>query len=74
MKITLHDDKSQWKHAIPLTALIGYSVIVITDEDVIEGELLAITDDDFAIVEQFTGEQADTYAIPLFDIQEIKYC
>jgi hypothetical protein len=74
MKITLHSDKSQWKHAVPLTALIGYGVVVITEDEVIEGELLIITDDDFVIVEQFNDDKADTYAIPLFDIQEIKYC
>jgi hypothetical protein len=74
MKITLHSDKGQWKHAVPLTALIGYSVVVVTEEDVIDGELVAITDDDFVIVEQFNDDKADTYAIPLFDIQEIKYC
>jgi hypothetical protein len=75
MKITLHENKSQWKHAVPLKALVGYGVVVITEEDVIEGELLALTDDDFAIVEQITNDdEVDTYAISLFDIQEIKYC
>ena len=74
MKITLHSDKSQWKHAVPLTSLIGYSVVVVTEDEVIEGELLTITNDDFVIVEQFNDDKADTYAIPLFDIQEIKYC
>lgn len=72
MIITLHDNKTQWKHAQPLVSLIDHMVYIFAkDSDIpLIGVVTEVTDDGLVIDEEEGGALA---LVGFNDIERIHY-
>lgn len=75
MIITLHNNKTHWKHAQPLVSLIDHMVYIFAKDSDIPfiGVVIEVTDDGL-VVDEEEGDEGGSPALIYFnDIERIHY-